>query len=60
MAVVVLLGDINIDLVLDIPAYPAEGGEAIATRQMAVIGGSATNTAITLARARAAQQEVHA
>ena len=51
MAVVVLLGDINIDLVLDIPAYPTEGGEAIATGQMAVIGGSATNTAITLARA---------
>ena len=51
MAVVVLLGDINIDLVLDIPAFPAEGGEAIATRQTVAIGGSATNTAITLARA---------
>ncbi|HEV7250059.1 MAG TPA: carbohydrate kinase family protein [Shinella sp.] len=50
MAVVVLLGDINIDLVLDIPAYPDEGGEAIATRQTVAIGGSATNTAIALAR----------
>jgi len=51
MAVIVLLGDINIDLVLDIPAYPTEGGEAIATGQTVAIGGSATNTAIALARA---------
>lgn len=51
MAVIVLLGDINIDLVLDIPGYPAEGGEAIATAQTVAIGGSATNTAIALARA---------
>ncbi|TXI00225.1 MAG: carbohydrate kinase family protein [Rhizobium sp.] len=51
MAVIVLLGDINIDLVLDIPGYPAEGGEAIATGQTVAIGGSATNTAIALARA---------
>lgn len=51
MAVIVLLGDINIDLVLDIPAYPTEGGEAIATGQTMAIGGSATNTAIALARA---------
>ncbi len=51
MAVIVLLGDINIDLVLDIPDYPAEGGEAIATAQTVAIGGSATNTAIALARA---------
>jgi len=51
MAVIVLLGDINIDLVLAIPAYPGEGGEAIATGQTAMIGGSATNTAIALAKA---------
>ncbi|MBN8954371.1 MULTISPECIES: carbohydrate kinase family protein [unclassified Rhizobium] len=51
MAVIALLGDINIDLVLDIPVYPGEGGEAIATGQMVAIGGSATNTAIALARA---------
>ncbi len=50
MAVVVLLGDINVDLLLEIPHYPAEGGEAIATRQKTSLGGSATNTAITLAR----------
>ncbi|MBZ7926428.1 carbohydrate kinase family protein [Ensifer adhaerens] len=51
MAAIVLLGDINIDLVLAIPAYPGEGGEAIATGQTAMIGGSATNTAIALAKA---------
>lgn len=51
MAVVVLLGDINIDVVLDVPEYPAEGGEAIAASQTMALGGSATNTAIALARA---------
>lgn len=51
MAAIVLLGDINIDLVLDIPAYPLEGGEAIATAQRHMLGGSATNTAIALSRA---------
>ena len=51
MAAIVLLGDINIDLVLAIPAYPGEGGEAIATGQTAMIGGSATNTAFALAKA---------
>ncbi|SMQ75691.1 ribokinase [Devosia lucknowensis] len=50
MTAVVLLGDINIDLLLDVPAYPAEGGEAIATRQTTSLGGSATNTAISVAR----------
>lgn len=50
MTAVVLLGDINIDLVLEVPHYPAEGGEAIATGQTIGLGGSATNTAITLAR----------
>ncbi|WP_457585209.1 carbohydrate kinase family protein [Ensifer canadensis] len=51
MAAIVLLGDINIDLVLDIPEYPLEGGEAIATAQRHMLGGSATNTAIALSRA---------
>ena len=50
MTAVVLLGDINIDLLLEIESYPAEGGEAIAARQTTGLGGSATNTAITLAR----------
>lgn len=47
MTAVVLLGDINIDLLLEVPAYPAEGGEAIAARQTTSLGGSATNTAIS-------------
>jgi ribokinase len=51
MAAIVLLGDINIDLVLDVPEYPLEGGEAIATAQRHMLGGSATNTAIALSRA---------
>lgn len=50
MTAVVLLGDINIDLLLEIENYPVEGGEAIAARQTTSLGGSTTNTAITLAR----------
>jgi len=50
MTAVALLGDINIDLVLDIPVFPPEGGEAIATRQGSGLGGSSTNTAVSLAR----------
>jgi ribokinase len=46
---VAVLGDVNIDLILDIPAYPPEGGEGIATAQMQLLGGSATNTARALA-----------
>lgn len=50
MTAVALLGDINIDLVLNIPVFPPEGGEAIATRQGSGLGGSSTNTAVSLAR----------
>lgn len=50
MPAVVLLGDINIDLLLTVPAYPGEGGEAIASQQLQLMGGSATNTAVSLAR----------
>lgn len=50
MPIAVLLGDINVDLLLAIPAYPPEGGEAIANSQVQQLGGSATNTAIGLAR----------
>lgn len=50
MTAIVLLGDINVDLLLEIPIYPEEGGEAIAGHQTTSLGGSATNTAITLAR----------
>jgi ribokinase len=47
---VAILGDINVDLSLQVAAYPPEGGEGIAERQMHGIGGSATNTALILAR----------
>lgn len=50
MTAIALLGDINIDLALEIPVFPQEGGEAIASRQTTALGGSATNTAISLAR----------
>lgn len=50
MPTAVLLGDINVDLLLTVPAYPPEGGEAIAGGQVQQLGGSATNTAICLAR----------
>jgi ribokinase len=47
---VAILGDINVDLTLQVAAYPPEGGEGIAERQMHGIGGSATNTALILAK----------
>ncbi len=47
-AEVVLLGDLNIDLHLDIPAYPAPGGDGVASSQRMGFGGSAANTAVVL------------
>ncbi|MGE0280842.1 MAG: carbohydrate kinase family protein [Rhizobiaceae bacterium] len=47
---VAILGDINIDFTLHVDAYPPEGGEGIATREIQNIGGSATNTAMFLAK----------
>ncbi|MBL8058957.1 MAG: carbohydrate kinase family protein [Anaerolineales bacterium] len=47
---VVVLGDLNIDALLAIPAYPAPGGDALATRSGVQPGGSAANTALLLAR----------
>lgn len=44
------LGDINIDLVVEIDRYPSNGDEAFARGQQTRLGGSATNTAVTLAR----------
>ncbi len=44
------LGDLNLDLTLEVAAHPDAGGEAIATAQHTGVGGSATNTAIVLAR----------
>ena len=46
---IVVLGDINSDLILNVPAYPPEGGEAIAVSQTEYPGGSGANTARMLA-----------
>ncbi len=48
---VAALGDLNLDLTLEVPGHPPAGGEAFATAQHSGVGGSATNTAIVLARA---------
>lgn len=45
---VLTLGDVNIDMLLEVSEYPSEGGEAIATTQAESVGGSATNTARVL------------
>lgn len=47
---VVLLGDTNVDVVLEIDELPAPGADALAHGQRAGVGGSATNTAIMLQR----------
>jgi len=47
---IVVMGDINVDVVLSIPAYPLPGNEAIATAIEIHTGGSAVNTAIALAK----------
>jgi ribokinase len=43
------MGDINVDVVFTIPAYPLPGTEAVATTVQMHTGGSAVNTAIALA-----------
>ncbi|MFP3883109.1 MAG: carbohydrate kinase family protein [Actinomycetota bacterium] len=43
-------GDINIDVVLDVENLPIRGGEVFATRRRELLGGSAANTAVVLAR----------
>ena len=47
---IVVMGDINVDVVLTIPAYPLPGTEAVATSVQMHTGGSAVNTAIALAK----------
>ncbi len=47
---IILLGDINIDMIFTIPAFPTPGGEAVASRVQMHTGGSAVNTAIALAQ----------
>lgn len=46
---IIVIGDINVDVNLTIPAYPMPGHEAIATSIQMHTGGSAVNTAIALA-----------
>lgn len=46
---VITLGDINIDIVAPIPAYPSRGGDSVAEGASLHTGGSAVNTAIALA-----------
>jgi ribokinase len=49
-APVVVLGDLNVDALLSIPAFPAPGGDALATQAQWQAGGSAANTAAVLAK----------
>lgn len=47
---IAVLGDINIDVLLPIETYPEPGGEAVSSQILTSLGGSATNTAVVLAR----------
>ncbi|MEW5959385.1 MAG: carbohydrate kinase family protein [Chloroflexota bacterium] len=47
---IIVIGDINVDVNLTIPAYPTPGHEAVATSIQMHTGGSAVNTATALAR----------
>lgn len=49
MPLILLLGDIAIDLSYQVRSLPEEGGEAFASGQRTGLGGSATNTAVALA-----------
>jgi ribokinase len=49
MPQVVTLGDINVDIIAFIPSYPSPGGDGLAERVEVHSGGSAANTATTLA-----------
>jgi ribokinase len=50
MPSIVALGDINVDVLMDVPAYPTPGGEALTERILTQLGGSAANTAVVLSR----------
>lgn len=49
-APIAVVGDLNVDLLLTVPAVPGPGGDAIASAQRTLLGGSSTNTAVALAR----------
>ena len=50
MPSILVLGDINVDVLMDVPAYPPPGGEAVTERLITRLGGSAANTAVVLSR----------
>ncbi len=50
MAEVLLLGDLNVDVLLQVPDDPLPGGETLASQAVIRVGGSAANTAIALSR----------
>lgn len=50
MADVVALGDANVDIIAHFAAFPDKGGDALASSTEIHCGGSATNTALALAR----------
>lgn len=50
MADVVVMGDANVDIIAHFASFPAKGGDALATLTQIHCGGSATNTALALAR----------
>jgi ribokinase len=47
---ILVLGDINVDVLMRVPAYPPPGGEALTERVDTRLGGSAANTAVVLSR----------
>lgn len=50
MPSILVLGDINVDVLMGVPAYPPPGGEALTERVDTRLGGSAANTAVVLSR----------
>jgi len=50
MVEVVAFGDVNVDIIAQFDAYPAKGEDALAHTTEIHCGGSAANTAMTLAR----------
>lgn len=50
MPPVVALGDVNVDVIAHFAAFPSQGQDAFAQASAIHCGGSAANTAITLAR----------
>ncbi len=47
---VLAVGDVNLDIIAPISFYPPKGGEGVTDRAEIHLGGSATNTAVVLAR----------